>query len=230
MYKLLDLFCKAGGCTKGYQRAGFYVVGVDIEPQPHYCGDEFIQADALTLDMDFMQSFDAIHASPPCQAYSMAGQQWRCAGKEYADLVAPTRDLLKKVGLPYQIENVGGAPLIHPMMLNGTFFGLKVNRKRYFELSWPLPFMLIPIDPPSQFRMGRPIKEGSMITPVGHFSNVPYAKRQMGIDWMTRRELNEAIPPAYCQFIGKELMKHLEAVNRGMRTVYSLPISIKEEF
>lgn len=202
VYKLLDLFCGAGGSAKGYQRAGFYVVGIDNKPQKNYCGDEFYLADALTYPLE---GFDAIHASPPCQAYSLAGQQWRITGKEYPDLVAATRGRLEESGKPYIIENVRGAPLRNPTFLNGSMFGIRVNRKRYFESNIQLDFCLIPKDPPSEFRMGRPVKDGAFITPVGHFSNVAYARKEMGTDWMTGQEMTQAIPPAYTEWIGKQL-------------------------
>lgn len=213
---LLDLYCKAGGCTKGYQLAGFKVVGVDIEPQPHYVGEDFACMDAIQfvrnlIDTGKLSLFSAIHASPPCQAFSMASQQWRTAGKEYPDLVAQTRAILIETGLPYVIENVPGAPLINPVTLNGPQFGMQLRRRRIFETSFPMPFFLIPPEEKSTFRMGRPVTEGSVITPVGHFSNVPYAKRVMGIDWMTQGELAEAIPPAYTKFIGDILMEFIHA-------------------
>ena len=201
--RILDLFCGAGGAAMGYHRAGFEVVGVDIKPQPHY-PFEFHQADALTYPLE---GFDAYHASPPCQAYSMAGQQWRAAGKEYPDLIGLTRDRLKLTGKLYIIENVMGAPLVNPIKLNGAKFNMRVRRTRLFECSFDLPLVLLPKEERSNFRMGRPVKEGDIVTPVGHFSNVPYVKRQMGIDWMTQGELAQAIPPAYTEYIGKELMK-----------------------
>lgn len=202
--RLLDLYCKAGGCTKGYQMAGFYVVGVDIEPQPHYCGDEFIQADALTVDLS---GYDCYHASPPCQDSSRASMQWWVAGKVYPQLIAATRDRLIATGKPYIIENVPGAPLINPVKLNGAMFGRRVRRNRLFETSFEMPLVLIPKEEAAHFRkMGRPVREGEIITPVGHFSNIPYARRQMGIDWMNQGELAQAIPPAYTEFIGKYLM------------------------
>src|SRR5215472_2155359 len=110
--RLLDLFCGAGGATKGYQRAGFHVTGVDIEPQPRYCGDEFIQADALEVlaDLEFLAGFDVIHASPPCQAYSRT-QRFHNVRHDHPDLLPPTRARLIASGLPYVIENVEGAPL-----------------------------------------------------------------------------------------------------------------------
>jgi DNA (cytosine-5)-methyltransferase 1 len=202
--RLLDLFCKAGGATKGYQNAGFYVVCVDIESQPHYCGDKFYQADAMVFPLD---GFDAYHASPPCQKYSMAGQQWRASGKEYADLIEPIRQRLIATGKPYVIENVLGAPLLNPVKLNGSMFHMRIRRTRLFETSFEMPLTLIPKEERSNFRMGRPVKEVNVVTPVGHFSNVPYVRRQMGIDWMTQSELAQAMPPAYTFFIGKYLMQ-----------------------
>lgn len=214
--RLLDLFCKAGGSTKGYQRAGFYVVGVDIEPQLNYCGDEFVQCDAIQYLDAYGWMFDAIHASPPCQAYSMSSAQWRKNGKQYPDLVKPTRELLKQIGKPYIIENVPGAPLINPVILNGPLFNMALRRKRLFETSFEIPFFLIPSEDKSNFRMGRPVSEGDVITPVGHFSNVDYARRVMDIDWMTGAELSQAIPPAYCEFIGKHLMQHIEITRESL--------------
>lgn len=204
--RLLDLFCGAGGAAMGYYRAGFDVVGVDLEPQKHY-PFEFHQADAMTYPLD---GFDVIHASPPCQAYTTAGKQWRKQGKEYPDLIAVIRSRLDPYNLPYVIENVPGAPLIDPILLNGPMFGLKVRRRRYFETKPRLDFILIPPDPPSQYRMGRRVSEGDVITPVGHFSNVVYAKKVMGIDWMGQKDLAQAIPPAYTEFIGKQLMERIQ--------------------
>ena len=204
-FRILDLFCMAGGTSMGYYRAGFEIVGVDINPQPKY-PFKFIQANATEFPLD---GYDAYHASPPCQKYSMASRQWRKGGKEYPDLIAIIRDRLKNTKKPYIIENVIGAPLINPVMLNGAMFGMNVRRVRLFECSFPVPFILIPKDKPGTFRMGRPIKPGDMITPVGHFSNVPYARKEMGIDWMGQKELSQAIPPVYTFWIGKQLMDWL---------------------
>jgi DNA (cytosine-5)-methyltransferase 1 len=135
--KLLDLFCCAGGAAEGYSRAGFEVVGVDIKPQPHY-PHTFIQADALTLKRDFMASFDAIHASPPCQSYSDLAKRNGNAD-EWPRLVEPVREMLIRSGLPYIIENVEGAPLLNPAVLCGTMFkDLRVLRHRLFETSFPV--------------------------------------------------------------------------------------------
>ncbi len=201
--KLLDLFCGAGGAAVGYNRAGFdEIVGVDIKPQPHY-PFEFVQGDALEYLREHGGEFDFIHASPPCQAYSMAGQQWRKAGKHYDDLVEPTRKLLIANGKPYVIENVPGAPLINPVILNGAFFGMNLRRNRLFETSFQFPFFLIPKEGPSNHRMGRPPKAHDPVVPVGHFSNIARARAVMGIDWMTQKEITQAIPPAYTEFIGR---------------------------
>ncbi len=201
---LLDLFSGAGGAARGYQRAGFCVLGVDIKPQPHSAGCRFVQADALTYPLE---GFDAYHASPPCQFGSTATQQWRKAGREYENLIPATRERLQKTGKHYVIENVVGEPYLkNPLKLNGAFFGKQLRRTRYFETSFPMEFILLPKEPPSHFRMGRPVKEGDIITPVGHFSNVPYARSVMAIDWMNQGELAQAIPPAYTEYIGKYLM------------------------
>jgi DNA (cytosine-5)-methyltransferase 1 len=207
--RLLDLFCGAGGCSVGYNHAGFdNITGVDINPQLHY-PFKFIQSDALEYLRKHGHEYDVIHASPPCQAYSRSGMQWRKMGKKYPDLISEIRDELLKTGKIYIIENVPGAPLVNPIMLNGAKFGLLVNRKRLFECSFDIGFVMIPKEPPSRFRMGRPVTRGAMITPVGHFSNVAYAREQMQVDWMTQKELAQAIPPAYTEFIGKKILEIL---------------------
>ena len=203
--RLLDLFCGAGGAGMGYHLAEFEVVGVDNCPQPHY-PFEFHQVDALEFCTEHGSEYNAIHASPPCQAYSMASRQWRRDGVKYPDLIHETREALIATDRPYVIENVPGAPLINPTVITGALFGLLVRRKRMFETSFPMPLILLPPDRRSKFKMGRPVIEGvDEIVPVGHFSNVAYARKQMGIDWMTQRELAQAIPPAYTQFIGRQL-------------------------
>jgi len=222
--RILDLFCGGGGAGMGYHRAGFEVVGVDIKPQPRY-PFAFVQMDAIAtietlLAGNFITdnhggawylcSFDAIHASPPCQAYSLAGQQWRAVGKEYADLVAKTREALKQTWKPYVIENVPGAPLFNPLVLNGALFGMNIRRTRLFETSFNLPFILLPKEGPSRFRIGRPPQESDPIVPVGHFSNVQRAREVMGLHWMTGKEITQAIPPAYTEYIGKYLIVEVE--------------------
>jgi DNA (cytosine-5)-methyltransferase 1 len=208
---LYDICCCAGGCTKGYQNAGFRVIGVDNIPQPHYIGDGFILMDCLEfLDRYIQGEFeraDAFHASPPCQDSSRAAIQWRKAGKVYPKLIEPVRDRLIAIGKPYILENVPGAPLINPTILNGAMFGARVRRRRLFETSFEMPLVLIPKEEAAHFpKMGRAVREGEIITPVGHFSNIPYARRQMGIDWMNQGELAQAILPVYTQFMGGFLM------------------------
>ena len=215
---MVDTFCKAGGATRGYQRAGFYVVGVDIEPQPHYVGDEFIQADALDMlaDSRFLARFDAIHASPPCQAYSVTRHNWN-ARKDHPDLLGRTRQLLGQSGLPWVIENVPGAPMRPLVMLCGSAFGLgipgyQLRRHRWFELP-DIWFM----SPPCQHSgpvigiygdhgRDRRRKEG-----FGRYFTLDERKAAMGIDWMARDELDQAIPPAYTEYIGAQLLGHLTA-------------------
>ena len=136
--RLLDLFCGAGGAGMGYHRAGFDVVGVDLNPQPRY-PFEFHQADALDYAREHGREFDAIHASPPCQAYSLASRQWRIRGRKYPVLIAKTRELLNAMAKPFVIENVPGAPLINPTVLYGTMFGLMTMRPRLFETSFAIP-------------------------------------------------------------------------------------------
>ena len=203
--KLLDLFSGAGGAAMGYHRAGFEVVGVDHKSQKRY-PFEFIQADALEYVAEHGSEFDVIHASPPCQAYSMASQQWRMKGVSYPDMVADTRAALMATGKPYIIENVPGAPLINPLVLNGAFFGMNLRRTRWFETSFPMPFILLPKEGPSRFKMGRKPMAGDPVVPVGHFSGVERARRVMDIDWMTQGELSQAIPPAYTEFIARQII------------------------
>lgn len=139
--KLLDLFCGAGGAAVGYHRVGFEVVGVDIKEQPNY-PFEFIQSDVFSLDQEFLEEFDVIHASPPCQAYSYSTAKHRNLGKQYSDLLGKTRELLVKTDKRYIIENVVGAQLIRPLKLCGTMFNLRVIRHRLFEINsdaWVYP-------------------------------------------------------------------------------------------
>jgi DNA (cytosine-5)-methyltransferase 1 len=138
MKKLLDLFAGAGGCSVGYQQAGFKVIGVDITEQINY-PFELIVSDVFDFSEDFFDEFDVIHASPPCQAYSWSTKGIRNKGKEYPDLLGKTRDLLNKTGKEYIIENVPGAPLISPLLLCGTMFNLRVIRHRKFEINSEKP-------------------------------------------------------------------------------------------
>lgn len=209
--RLLDAFCGAGGCTRGYQLAGFHVTGVDIEPQPRYVGDAFIQGDALDFIRERGHEFDAIHASPPCQQYSRLRTIHK---REYADLVDPTRDALLATGKPYVIENVPGAPLHPTIILCGTMFGLKVYRHRLFESS------ILLFQPPHPRHEEPTIQRGysadwtGFVTVAGG-QNVPVAlaAAAMGIGWMSGRELSQAIPPAYTEYIGLQLLRHIRGTN-----------------
>lgn len=206
--KLLDLFCGAGGCTKGYQRAGFWVRGVDHKRQPRYCGEEFIQADALEylarlIESGEIEDFDAVHASPPCQAYSTTKSIW---GNAYPDLLGSIREGLIFSRSAWVIENVNGAPLRHAIKLCGVQFGLKVYRHRFFESS---EMLLAPAHlphPEPMPRAGHGISPSGYISVAGNICHADHARKAMGIDWMTRDELSQAIPPAYTEFIGNQLM------------------------
>ena len=218
--KLLDLFCCAGGAGVGYNRAGFEVVGVDIKPQPNY-PFRFIQADALALAPEFISSFDAIHASPPCQSYSDLAKRNGNADK-WPRLIEPVREMLVRSGLPYVIENVEGAPLLNPVVLCGTMFpGLRVLRHRLFEAN----FGIVP--PPhnkhpkvhtfdrrkSHFGKTDEWKDFVQVTGGGNCT-LAAAREAMGIEWMTKNEINESIPPAYTRFIGEQLLRHLSFVEQ----------------
>lgn len=233
---MLDLFCGAGGCSVGYERAGFHVVGVDINEQPRY-PFTFHQADALAVLEDVIAgdwpAFDAIHASPPCQAHSTIAKQIRKLGKtqrEHPDLVPQTRELLRATGLPYVIENVVGAPLENPIMLCGSSFGLNVRRHRLFEVNWPI--MALPcahhwqtprfqsLDKRRGLKSVVPVYGGGQVTGlasvVGVHGHHNYAGERelrewaMDINWMSPYELTQAIPPAYTEYVGEALLAHLQ--------------------
>lgn len=202
--KALDLFCKAGGATKGLQRAGFVVHGVDIEPQPHYCGEGFIQADAMTIGTyEWYQQFDLVWASPPCQGYSKAQ---RIRDNEHPKLIEDLRRLLRIMRVPWVIENVPGSPLINPVELCGTMFGLRTYRHRLFECSFGIDVPHHPAHTAPLRKMGRPIQDGEFMHIVGNFSGVNKARQIMEIDWMVRDELREAIPPAYSEYIANQFL------------------------
>lgn len=206
MKRALDLFCGAGGATRGLQEAGFHVTGVDIKPQPRYCGDAFVQGDALAARLD---GFDFVWASPPCQGYSV--------GTGFGDrakpprMIAAVREMLLAADCPcWVIENVCGARdhLHNPVMLCGAMFGLGVVRHRLFETHG---FML---PTPPHHCHGKEV-DRDLVSVTAHgppprwYCRHPGAKfsikiwhAAMGIAWMTRNELREAIPPAYARHIG----------------------------
>jgi DNA (cytosine-5)-methyltransferase 1 len=201
---LLDLFCGAGGAAMGYHRAGFDVVGVDINPQPNY-PFEFHQADALEFLARGADRFDAVHASPPCQRYSAMSTCRPGLAQNYPDLVDPTRNIIEATGLPYVIENVPGSPLINPITLCGHMFGLELYRHRLFEVNFGLVEPLHPphLKPASKAGHWKP---GTVMSISGHMAPIAKAREVMGIDWTNREELAEAIPPAYTEYVGAQLL------------------------
>lgn len=223
--KLLDLYCKAGGAAVGYARAGFEVFGVDIEPQPRY-PFEFAQYDAIEyLKNADLSEFAAIHASPPCQAHTRAQYLSRARNGgnygDHKDFIAATRELLERSGKPYIIENVVGAPLKNPLSLCGTQFkNLYTQRQRIFESNIELQ---PPETPPQRKKTptaGNGFGEDGFIAICGSGGVRGMNAKQIvlywgfalgGIDWMNRAELAEAIPPAYTEFLGKQILKHLES-------------------
>ncbi|NEQ45664.1 MAG: DNA cytosine methyltransferase [Leptolyngbya sp. SIOISBB] len=206
--RLLDLFCCAGGAGMGYSNAGFEVVGVDIRPQPRY-PFAFHQSDWQTFLDEHWQELDVLHASPPCQGYSVL----KSLSKSNAPLLIPAvRAAFKATGKSYVIENVPGAKrdLVNPLTLRGNQFGLRVIRDRLFEVN---PFLLspplVPVNGSTKSHRGKNrLHDGAeYITVTGHCFLVEEARRAMGIDWMTQDELAQAIPPAYTQWIGEQLMR-----------------------
>ena len=209
MPRILDLFCGGGGAAMGLHRAGFDVVGVDINPQPNY-PFTFIQGDALEADLS---GFDAIWASPPCQSYTRKVSTWGRERKNeiiHPDLVEPTRELLEETGLPYIIENVIGAPLKGALMLCGTMFGLNILKHRIFEANFDLGF------PPATCNHHKDIYnpwagEGRTAEKHRVAQGTPWlppaggASRAKGITG----DLNNAIPPAYSEYIGNKLIEVL---------------------
>ena len=219
----------------GYHRAGFDVFGVDINPQPHF-PFVFVQADALNYLHNYGQYFAAIHASPPCQAFSVM-RRGRWQDREHPDLLTPVRDALNRIGKPYIIENVVGAPLINPVMLCGTLFGLQtkagsqLRRHRLFEIHPPLLVMT----PQCSHAAGSSVigvygggqhpQRRRYPSTIGVFRHAGGTSKRdyldmdcfsandrrdaMGIDWMTGEELSQAIPPAYTEFIGKRIIESI---------------------
>lgn len=207
--RLLDLFSCAGGAGVGYHRAGFDVVGVDIDPQPRY-PFEFHQGDALAFLAEHGREFDAIHASPPCQGYTALAA---VHGNSHPMLIPAVRELLDAVGRPYVIENVAGAPVRKDIRLCGEQFGLGVIRHRYFECGGWVPASL-----PHRPHRGRvrgwrhgQYFDGPYLAVHGEGGgkgSVAEWQQAMGIDWTdVRREIAEAIPPAYTEFMGRQLLR-----------------------
>lgn len=214
---LIDIGCCQGGAAAGYQRAGFYVIGVDTMPQPRYCGEEFIVADGIELlaNLAALGTLKingrwirpaAVHTSWPCQGYTNAQ---RIQQREHPKLVEDGRVLLELTGLPYIQENVQGAPLKDPVTLCGTMFGLHTYRHRLFESNVTLTAPEHLEHNQQQIKMGRPVKDGDFYQAVGNFSNVAYARADMGVPWMNRDGIRECIPPAYTEHLGCQLMAQI---------------------
>lgn len=230
--KAIDLFCSAGGASRGLQMAGFHVTGVDIRPQPRYCGDVFHEADALTFPLE---GFDFVWASPPCQAHTSLRTMHNA--KPHADLIPATRERLERWGGVWVMENVVGAPLGIGIQLCGTSFGLgagdaELRRHRHFESNVML--------------LGLPCRHNAGVIGIygGHARNrrrtigvygegardsrrkfdkgqpdfsVQDARVALGIDWMTIAELSQAIPPAYSEWIGRQVMQALAVPYSGAK-------------
>lgn len=226
--RLLDLFSCAGGAAVGYARAGFEVVGVDISAQKNYPFEHHV-ADAIEFVREHGHEFDVIHASPPCQLYSASANAHTA---KHPDLLEPTRAALIDVGRPYIIENVERAPLINPVLLCGTMFGLRapdvdgvelqMQRHRLFETSFPVGMAPAPCAHDSA-PVGGSYKGARRRTPAdrdqkrrgGYTPALSVRAALLGIDWMDMRnehELAQAIPPAYTEWVGQQAMHYLEAV------------------
>jgi DNA (cytosine-5)-methyltransferase 1 len=223
---ILDLFCGAGGAAMGYHRAGFSVIGVDLHPQKNY-PFAFVQMDVFDyLACADLNEFDAIHASPPCQALST-----QTADKsKHVNLIPQTREALVASGLPYVIENVEGAgkEMRDPARLCGSSFGLDVRRHRLFETNWNL------VAPPCDHSWQTPrfrslsiknFRKGKLATVVGVHGHLNYPgeqairERAMQIDWMTVAELAQSIPPAYTEFIGRQLAERIRSKSHPVTPV-----------
>lgn len=217
--KLLDLFCGAGGASMGYYNAGFDVTGIDILPQPRYPRQlEFIRGNAVdylanSRHREFVQSFDVIHASPPCQPFSqmsLSRPNLNSTGG-YVDLIGVVRQLLLSTGRPYVIENVLRSPVRQDLVLCGCMVGLQLYRERAFEFddvtAKRVEKMHHVYGEDSPHRKKGSIAghwvPGTIISVSGHFAPMSEAKKAMGITWMIRNELSEAIPPKYTEVVGK---------------------------
>lgn len=217
--KALDLYCGAGGASEGLRRAGFDLVGVDEVDQPNYPFD-FIRSNALSTPIDFVRQFDFVWASPPCQ-FATAYKRRRAHVRPALNLIPGTRELLLEAGVPFVIENVAGArdELRDPVMLCGSSFGLDVRRHRYFE-AWGFSIPVVPCDhaqqtprfPPATNRrnLRSTVEVGVWRIPL----DVQH-RAMGGCEWMTRKELSQAIPPAYSLHIGRAAVEKIGGPKTG---------------
>jgi len=195
---ILDLCCGGGGASVGYFLADFKVTGIDIEPQPDY-PFEFIRADVLTLPYDFLMSFDAIHASVPCEGYCTANHKARLHPELYPDLYHPVKAMLIASGKPWVMENVIGSP-VKGFRLCGTSFGLGVFRHRVFETNFHVA--KVPACGCSDLRIDGDV----YMTVAGNHKNMRQAWKALGTPWITDPNVvKKAIPPAYTQWIGGQM-------------------------
>jgi len=202
--RILDLFCCQGGAAMGYHMAGFDVCGVDLFDQPNYPFPLMV----AEWDQVSFKGFDAVHASPPCQGYSVT----RHMSESTEPLLIPeVRERLEGSGLPYIIENVRDAvwDMRSPVMLCGAPFGLKTYRHRYFESNFDITPPAHPQHVVPTAKMGRPIPEGWFGSYVGHFAGVQAAREDLGVPWMNRDGITECVPPAYTRLIGQQLLEIL---------------------
>lgn len=205
--RLLDLFCGAGGASVGYWQAGFQVIGVDIKPQRRY-PFQFVQADAMDFDL---RKFDAIHASPPCQDHSNLKSRHGDHGTGW--MLEAMLERLSALDVPWVVENVSTAKNRADFLLCGEMFGLRTIRHRRFTLNPMLPILLSePYHAPHRRRTDKSHSRAGVgladvnLSVTGHVSPA-MGPAALGIDWMTGRELSQAIPPAYTRFIGEQLIK-----------------------
>ena len=209
--RCLDLFCGSGGASAGLHRVGFDVTGVDINPQPHY-PFKFIQGDALEQDLT---GFDFVWASPPCQAFT-AMQHIRKNAHKHPDLIAPMRDKLTAWGGAWVIENVKGAPLRNATMLCGTMFGLRIVKHRYFETSWEMP-VLLPLPECDHSDVYDPWHGKRNIKEMQAAQETPWipAGGGTGKSGVRATCVNNAIPPAYSEWIARQWLSTSNATHEG---------------